>query len=244
MDLQVTIVDDFSPEDDIEKLKAIYTYISHRVLKNPQNRGYPYTVNRGVETGRAPFVLLLNSDVVLHENCLQEMVSTLKQIPDAGIVGAKLLFPVDSHWLPKHSNYRVIQHAGLAFNLNGPFHIHHSWSEKNPRVNRTREVSAVTGACLMVRRTTWKHVARGWPKGDPTRGALNLVYGRGTYEDVELCIAAKALGYSTIYNHKAVATHETGASVGAVGGYPLSRNAGIFRARCGHLVQYDEHLQW
>ena len=31
LDLQVTIVDDFSPEDDIKKLKAIYTYISHRV---------------------------------------------------------------------------------------------------------------------------------------------------------------------------------------------------------------------
>lgn len=234
---RVIVVDDCGPEQD--KLKDVYQSLNGNstLIRNQQNSGFAYTCNTGVNRGNAPLILLLNSDIELQPGCLQAMMAEF-QNRDVGIVGAKLLFG-DNRW----NNHGKIQHAGMAVNWHGQFvHVNLGWSPEHPKVNERRELQAVTGACLMVRRQVWKLVQANYRQfDDPTTGALNEIYTKGCFEDIELCFAARALDYKVIYQPGAMALHYVGASIMATNeSYPMGRNENIFRARCGHLLVWDE----
>lgn len=234
----VILVDDCGPEQD--ELGAVYKSLNghSRLIKNKVNSGFARTVNAGVAHGKAPFILLLNSDCVLEPGAIPAM---LKEFEDSavGVVGCKLLF-ADNRWGASEGK---IQHAGIVRNAYGQLvHVNLGWSADHPKVNERREMQMVTGACLMTRRKVWQQVTAEYRKyGDPTTGALNEVYDKGVYEDAEMCLAARAHGYKVIYTPDAVGRHYVGASItGAKEAFPLQRNALIFGARCGHLVEFDE----
>ena len=237
--IKVILVDDASP--DKEAMRPVYDSLDGhtRLLYNSQNAGFPRTVNRGVMQGKAPFILVLNSDVELQPGCLQAMLAEFDD-PKVGVVGPKLLFPPDSTDL--HRPAGKVQHAGLGVNWQGQVvHLNLAWSADHPKVNQRRVLQAVTGACLTTRREARNKVAQVYKAtGDPSGGAFNEVYGRGTYEDVEYCFAVRGNGYQVIYQPKAVATHYTGGSAKDTGGFPLRRNEMIFRARCGHMMAWDQ----
>lgn len=235
---QVILVDDCGPEQ--EQLTEVYRGLNgnSKLLKNKHNSGFARSVNSGAATGRAPFILLLNSDVILHSGAIPAMLKEFDDL-EVGIVGCKLLF-ADSRW---GGNEGKVQHAGIVRNPAGHLiHVNLGWSADHPKVNQRREMQMVTGACLMTRRKVWQQVTAEYRKyGDPTTGALNEVYDKGTYEDLEFCLAARAHGYKVAYTPDAVGLHYVGSSVtGAKEAFPLNRNAQIFGARCGHLVIYDE----
>ena len=236
---QVILVDDCGPEQ--EQLTEVYRGLNghSRLLKNKANSGFARSGNSGVAAGKAPLILLLNSDCILTPGAIPAMLKEFDS-EEVGIVGCKLLF-ADSRW----QNEGKIQHAGIARNPAGQLiHVNLGWSADHPKVNQRREMQMVTGACLMTRRKVWQQVTAEYRKyGDPTQGALNEVYDKGTYEDLELCLAARAHGYKVIYTPNAVGLHYVGSSVtGAKEAFPLNRNVMIFGARCGHLIYYDEWL--
>jgi GT2 family glycosyltransferase len=234
---RLIIVDDCGPEQD--QLGQVYRSLNgnSKVIHNRQNSGFAKTVNSGVSQGNAPFILLLNSDCILQPGAIPAMLKAFDD-KDVGIVGPKLLFG-DNRW----NQGGKVQHAGLCRNLQGQLiHINLGWAADHPKVNERREMQMVTGACLMTRREVWGKVLAEYRKyGDPSSGALNEVYDRGGYEDVEYCLAARTQGYKVVYEPEAVGLHYVGASIMASGGqFPIGRNAMIFGARCGHLVEYDE----
>jgi len=253
LDARLILVDDASPE--MAALEPIYAGLNGRakLIRNRQNSGFPRTVNRGVSQGFAPLVLLLNTDIELQPDCLQAMIAEFAD-PQVGVVGPKLLFPPDS--LDPHQPAGKIQHAGMAVNFRGQFvHANLGWSANHPKVNERRVVQAVTGACLMTRRSLWIAITKFYrSSGDPTSGAMNEIYGRGTWEDVEYCFAVRGQpapsnghqpgspgGYQVIYTPDAVAYHLVGGSSAQAGqGYSLARNEMIFRARCGYMLAWDE----
>jgi len=235
---QTILIDDCGPEQ--EQLTEVYRGLNghSRLLKNKVNSGFARSVNSGVAVGKAPLILLLNSDCILKPGAIPAMLKEFDD-PNVGIVGCKLLF-ADSRW----QNEGKVQHAGICRNPAGHLiHANLGWSANHPKVNERREMQMVTGACLMTRRRVWQQVTAEYHKyGDPTLGALNEVYDKGCYEDIEYCLAARAHGYKVIYTPDAVGFHYVGASVmGAQEAFPLNRNALIFGARCGHIVIYDEY---
>lgn len=234
---RLILVDDCGPEQD--KLGAVYQSLNgnSKLIRNKKNSGFARTVNTGAAIGNAPYILLLNSDCILQPGAIPAMLKEFDAV-DVGVVGCKLLFG-DSRW----QNEGKIQHAGIVKSVAGHLiHANLGWAADHPMVNQRREMQAVTGACMMIRRKVWGLMTAEYRKyGDPTVGAMNEVYGTGCFEDVELCLAAKAQGYKTIYTPDAVGLHFVGASISAVGGaFPVGRNAMVFGARCGHLVEYDE----
>lgn len=231
------VVDDCGPEQ--EQLREVYRSLNgnSRVIRNQANSGFPKTVNNGVNAGNSPLILLLNSDCILKPGAIREMVREFDN-PQVGVAGPKLLFG-DNRW----GQSGKVQHAGIARNVAGQLvHINLGWAADNPRVNERREMQMLTGACLMTRREVWRKITNQYHNfGDPTTGAMNEVYDKGSYEDVEYCLAARSMGYKVVYQPKAVGLHYVGASViAANGAFPLNRNAMIFGARCGHIVEYDE----
>lgn len=240
IDYRLYLVDDKGP--DQERLREIYGNLNgtSRVVYNESNSGFARSVNRGVKLSTSPIVLILNSDVEIQPDGLHGMLAEFDD-PAVGVVGCKLLFPPQSTDPTRPAG--KIQHAGLAVNFKGQMtHVNIGWSADHPKVNERRNMQAVTGACLMTRRDTWKAVLGAYKQsGDPTGGAFNEVYGAGTFEDIEYCFAARSVGYQVIYTPNAWGYHHVGASVlQDGGGYPLQRNEMIFKARCGALLAWDE----
>lgn len=236
--LNIILVDDFSP--NLEQMQAFYKTLpgEYTVLENHQNQGFPATANWGAMQGRAPIILFLSTDIVLYDGCIQAMLAEFDD-PKVGVVGPKLLFPPES---PHKQVAGKVQHAGLCVDIGGNIvHANIGWSADHPKANERRVLQAVTGGCIMTRREVWNKVAAFYKQaGDPTRGGFNVVYGRGTYEDVEYCLAVRGNDYQVIYQPEAVAVHHVGGSISATGqGFALKRNEMIFRARCGHMLAWD-----
>lgn len=228
----IIVVDDASPNRS--EMFEIYNspeLVGHlKVVKHDRNKGFSTSVNDGAAKGKAPLILLLNSDVILEPDAIRQMCLELDD-PEVGVVGALLTFPEDSKWdYPGR-----VQHAGMAFDLTGkPFHAQLGWRPDNARVlMRKDNLQVVTGACLMTRRSLWNEM-----------GGMAKVYGKGTFEDVEYCVRVKHVHKKKIvYTPLAKGVHYTGASiVGAKESYPLSENYLTFRSR--NKTFWDEYYAW
>lgn len=194
---EVIVVDTGSTEknthDYYDELKnrSQFRLISFR---EPFNFGK--ACNFGVSQATGDMLLFLNNDTeVLTRNWLERMLQWF-EISGVGIVGAKLLFPNGK-----------IQHAGVILGFGGlAGHLFANENENTSSIFGTdgwyRNVSAVTGACLMIRQDLFSRIG-GFDD------AFELIY-----SDVELCIRAAALGYRTVYSpevrllHHESATHE------------------------------------
>ena len=196
-----------------------------------QNKGYPGGLNFIVTKGKAPLILILSADIVLTDGCIEEMVREMDD-SNVGVVGAKLLFPLEDS---PHGRPGTVQHAGHAVQVSGDvYHIYLNWSADNPRVNVRREVQSVTGALFMTRRELWKSI-----------GGMQEYYGAGTYEDADFCLTVRQHGKKVIYNPKAVAYHYVGGSIthGAMQGrgFDLAANAQVFKGRWANKgLAWDE----
>ena len=154
--------------------------------------GFPGNCCRGVAMTDSSLFLLLNSDVEATPNWLTALVEAARD-PSVGVVGARLLFP------PTRDSAHAgrIQHAGVAFNLDGaPYHPFRCYQANAPEVTRRLEINAVTGACMLIRRTVWDEL-----------GGLDPAFVGGQYEDIDFCLSARAAGYKVIYEPKAVLYH-------------------------------------
>ncbi len=141
-----------------------------RLLRFDLHRSFSAACNASVAGSASDLVLLLNNDVLLHRDALVEMLDLITE-PLVGIVGTRMLYPDGT-----------IQHCGVVFCAGGPFHDR----ARRPTaiVPRTpRFLQCTTGAALMIRRVVW----------DALNG-LDEAYPFG-YEDVDLCLRARQLGY-------------------------------------------------
>lgn len=238
---EVIIVDNATPDDD--KDKNLYAELKENplyyVIENQENRGFPAACNQGMKKGKAPLLFFLNSDVILQPNSVDKLVRELDD-PKMGAVGMKLLFPskeelldigIDPNIRPEHR----VQHVGIATNIRGEFiHILVGWSADHPKVNKVREVYAVTGAALMTRRNLYRKV-----------NGFNEDYGLGTYEDVEYCLTIRELGYNIVVVPEAVGIHYTGATAESYRiGYPMQTNRMLFMSRWANKLNYTELYTW
>lgn len=239
IEAKIYIVDDAGPDGD--KIAGKLGGANVKIKRNPANVGFAATVNIGARLGRAPLILILNTDVDMQPASIRLMVEEIESDPKIGVVGPKLLFPADSTDPTRPAG--KVQHAGMMVTIRGGItHSNLGWSEGHPKVNERRTLQAVTGACMLTTRKVWNEVLTLYRKnGDPTSGAMNEVYGKGTYEDIEYCFAVRTLGYTVIYIPTATGYHHVGASVtNSDSPYPMERNELVFRARCGTMLAWDE----
>jgi GT2 family glycosyltransferase len=124
--------------------------------------------------------------VIVHRDGVRALMATLRSDQRIGVVGSRLLFPGDAG----------VQHAGIAQMLWGYASNYAVGSaHDDPRVSEQREVFAVTGAMLAIRRDLFERVG-GFDEGF-----------RWGYEDVDLSLKAWEAGYSVVYVPDAPSLH-------------------------------------
>lgn len=196
---EIIIVDNGSVEPAtfalFEEIKAAWP--DTMVVRDEGSFNYPRICNAGVAAARGSLICLLNNDIeVVDGRWLDELVS-LASSPRTGIVGAKLLFPD-----------RSIQHAGVIVGL---FRYAAHWFSHADRdlpgpfgrlVTRSN-MSAVTGACLMISRACWDAI-----------GPLDAERFAEDCNDIDLCLRARRAGYEVVFTPFACLIHHESASRG------------------------------
>lgn len=157
---------------------------------------YSKANNHGMSQSVGEVICLVNDDVEpMHPDWLAGMVGHLGD-PAVGAVGAKLYY-----------RNRRVQHGGVIMGLAGlSEHVNRMLPQKSDgyagRACLNQELSAVTGACLLVRRSVFKEV-----------GGLDETYPIA-YNDVDFCLKIRERGWGVVFSAQTEMWHYESVSLG------------------------------
>ncbi len=197
---EILLIDNNSDDQDalayFETLQRSEPKVS--VLSYPYEFNYSAINNFAVRHAKGEIVGLINNDIeVISANWLADMVGQAIR-SDIGCVGAKLLYP-DTR----------IQHAGVVMGYGGGAgHAHKYFPRYHPgylnRLAATHNYSAVTAACLLIKKVDFDAV-----------GGLNEKDLTVAFNDVDFCLRILALGRRNLYCAEAELFHHESVSRGA-----------------------------
>jgi GT2 family glycosyltransferase len=196
---EILILDNASLDSDILEYFDQIQNREARVRVVPYHHPFNYSAinNFGVGQARGELIALVNNDLeVISEEWLSEMVSHALR-PEIGCVGAKLYYPSDT-----------IQHGGVIVGLGGlAAHSHSHFQRKDSgyfhRLNCVQNLSAVTAACLVMRKCVFEQV------GGFDEKNLTIAF-----NDVDLCLKVREAGYRNLWTPYAELYHHESLSRG------------------------------
>lgn len=195
--LEIIVVDNQSSEP---QALAYLTELPSKgviVLPHPYPFNYSTINNRAVEQASGEIIGLINNDIeIIEAGWLKEMLCQLLR-PNVGAVGAKLLWP-----------NRMVQHGGVVVGVNGlAAHTGNTLEERDPGYlgmnQMTHRQSAVTAACLLVRKSVYDAV-----------GGLDEVAFPVAFNDVDFCLRIQQTGLHLVWSAAAQLIHAESASRG------------------------------
>lgn len=221
---ELLIVDNGSTEEAVlefyQLIKSKYENVE--VLDYPGEFNYSAINNFAVKEANGEILLFCNNDVeVISPDWLCELVSQ-SQREDIGVVGAKLLY----------SN-NTIQHAGIVLGIGDVAghvfrHFDRNAMDYAKRVNVVGNYSAMTAACLAVRKSVFDEV-----------GGFNEVDLKTAYNDVDLCLKIQKAGYRNLYTPYAELYHHEYVSRG--NDYDADKKD-RYERECQYMHQKWSHL--
>ena len=165
------------------------------VVRNRKNLGFAVACNQGARVASGETIVFCNNDVTAKPGWLPPLLAALGR-PGVGIVGPRLLFPDGT-----------LQHAGVALlhNADGQGYLDglpllYRQRADHPAANRARELRAVTGAVMALRRQVFTGL-----------GGFDESYWNGN-EDVDLCLRAGEAGWRVWYEPASRLVHQESAS--------------------------------
>lgn len=205
---EIIVVDNDSVErESLSYLKEIQQDSRISVLRVEGEFNYPALNNRAVEKATGDLIGLINNDIeVISKDWLGEMVSQALR-PEIGAVGGKLLYPNDT-----------VQHSGVIMGVGDIAGHAHKGRYRDDvgyfgRAQLVSNYSAVTAACLIIRRELYLEV-----------GMMDEKDLKVAFNDVDLCLKLIKLGYKNIHTPYALLYHHESATRGEdVGPEKLSR---------------------
>jgi GT2 family glycosyltransferase len=226
---EILIVDNGSQEPETIRL---FEEISRdgrvRILGYPHPFNYSAINNHAVRHANGSFLALLNNDVeVIARGWLSHMVAHASR-PEIGCVGAKLLYPDGT-----------VQHGGILLGVAGlAGHAHRNASGSDPgylgRLQSVMNVSAVTAACLVVRRDIFEEV-----------GGLDEIGLSTAFNDVDFCLKVRTAGYLNLWTPGAVLVHHESKTRGyewtRIKRARLAREEEVMRRRWGRVLLEDPY---
>lgn len=188
--VEVIVVDDCSVDDTPARLADIDGL---RTVRNAQNLGFVGSCNAGAAAARGEYVLFLNNDTVVTPGWLESLLRCFAEEPDAGLVGAKLVYP----------DGRLQEAGGIVFRDGSGWNYGRFEDPADPRYNFRREADYCSGAAIMLRRALFDSL-----------GGFDLRYAPAYYEDTDLAFAVRAAGLKVYYEPRSTVIHFEGITAG------------------------------
>jgi len=194
---EILLVDNGSDEAaSLDAFAALETQ-GVRVLRDAREFNYSQLNNGAVAQARGELVALINNDIeVISPDWLDEMVGLACQT-GVGCVGARLWFPD-----------KTLQHGGVIIGLGGVAGHSHKHLRAGDggffqRAVLTQNLSAVTAACLVVRKAVYERV-----------GGLDETHLRVAFNDIDFCLRVREAGYRNVWTPYAELFHHESATRG------------------------------
>lgn len=194
------ILDDHSTDGTEEYVQEeLFKYKQIKYIKPTERvNNFSKANNILAQDINSKYIVCLNNDCYVQPGWLEPLLHRMESDPTIGVAGSLLLFP----------NSRKIQHCGVIFfnfdelgPLPGHF-LHEQNLDDNFRfVNTPRLYQSVTAACLITRTKLFRTI-QGFDE--------NYKFG---YEDVDLCLQIKQLGYKILFEPSSVVEHEQGGTL-------------------------------
>lgn len=222
---EIVIVENNSSEPGIQRYYSVLKSNPRiKILRYKDQFNYSRINNWAIKQTNGQYIVLLNNDTeVITPNWLENMLM-YAQRGDVGAVGAKLYFP-DGR----------IQHAGIVIKLGADRiagHSHYGVDHDNlgymGRLCYAQDVSAVTAACLMIKRSKYDEV-KGLDEGYVV-----------AFNDVDFCLKLREKGYLNIFTPFAELYHYESASRGSETGEKRQRfedECNRFRERWKEILE-------
>ena len=195
--LEIIVIDNDSQDPAALDFLAEIEGEGARVMRMPGAFNYSRINNAAVGAARGDLLCFLNNDVeMIDDDWLSLMVRQALR-PEIGAVGARLLYPD-----------RTIQHAGVYLGIGGGAGHGHRFLRADEtgyfeRARLPQQVSAVTAACLVVKREKFRAV-----------GGFDEVDFPVAFNDVDLCLKLNDRGWQSFYEPRATLTHHESKSRG------------------------------
>ena len=187
---EVIVVDDGSTDATQQRLASI---AGIRTMRNAENLGFVGSCNAGAAAARGELLFFLNNDTCVTAGWLEALVRCLEEAPDAGLVGAKLVYP----------DGRLQEAGGIIFNDGSGWNYGRFDDPDDPRYNVRREADYCSGAAILLRTELFRRL-----------GGFDARYAPAYYEDTDLAFAVRSAGLKVYYEPAATVVHFEGITSG------------------------------
>lgn len=192
--LEVVMVDNGSEDESVRLARegAREAGLSSVISVLPRNRGFAAAVNHGFSLSRGEVVLLLNPDTEVYPDAVSALVEAMRD-QTVGVAGCKVYDP----------DGKTVQHAGGYVRDNGLTMHYGVGQPDSAQFEEMKDVAYVTGAALAVRRDVFLRA-----------GKLDPGYFPAYFEEVDLCLRVRRLGYRVAYVPGAKVVHHESVTTG------------------------------
>lgn len=187
---EVIVVDDKSPDDTANVLKTIGGI---RIITNQENLGFIRSCNEGARHARGRLLVMLNNDTIVRPGWLDELVDTFNCVPNAGLVGSKLLY----------ADGRLQEAGGVIWKDGSGWNYGRLEDPNHPRFSYLRDADYCSGASLMITRTLYVRL-----------GGFDEHYLPAYGEDSDLAFKVRQAGYRVLYQPLSEVVHFEGITSG------------------------------
>lgn len=187
---EVIVVDDASPDRTGERLSERPDI---RYLRNPANAGFIRSCNRGAREAQGDYLVFLNNDTEVTPGWLDELLGTFALFPDAGLVGARLLYP----------DGRLQEAGGILWRDASAWNFGRFDDPERPEYSYARRVDYCSAACICIPSALFRAL-----------GGFDRHYEPAYGEDSDLALRVQALGFGVLYQPLARILHAEGATSG------------------------------
>ena len=185
--------------------------------------GYSFSCNLGAQNATGELLLFANNDMFLSPGALGTMIQTLRDFPKAGAVGPLFL-----------GDRNVIQEfGGVIYRDASAANAYRGSRKFESRLWMAHEADYISAACLLISSKLFHQL-----------GGFDRAYGRGYYEDTDLCMAIRHAGLKVVIQPFAISYHQEGHTFGADSKQKrllMDRNKQIFYSKWWKELQQHSH---